>query len=55
VLFDVEVSYELAAATTVDRSAPRFFVTTRLSVQPDLVEGRRQLFQDLWDSADDLA
>jgi hypothetical protein len=37
----------------VDRVTPRFFVTTRLIVRPDVVAGRRRLFTELWNSGFD--
>ena len=53
-VFDEEAGYELISRPRLDPALPRFFVTTRLQTQPDLVRRHHQRFADLWETARDV-
>jgi hypothetical protein len=51
ILFDGAVSYESMLAARIDTDTRPTIVSTRLNVQPQVVEDRRARFNDLWDIA----
>ena len=52
-IFDEQASYELVGAPRLEPTMPRYFVNTRFTAQPEVVQARLQLFEDLWNAGVD--